>query len=69
MRLLFSALTLGLILALPAAAGDDGLTGHWKFVMYNSGQPETLWLLNLDSKDGKLTITGDVAQRRARKLR
>jgi hypothetical protein len=62
MRAVFSALTIALLLAVPAAAGDDGLTGHWKFSIYESGKPISFWLVHLESKDGKLTATADELQ-------
>jgi hypothetical protein len=41
-------LTLG-----PAPAADDPAKDNWKFTLYLQGQPQILWLLNLDNKDGK----------------
>lgn len=58
MRLLPSALVV-LILAAPVAAQDDGLTGSWKFSIYEQGQPITFWLIQLESKDGKVTATAE----------
>ena len=59
MRSLFSALALGLLLAAPVAAGDDGLTGNWKFNLFQGGQLDPFWLLRLDSKDAKLTASAE----------
>src|SRR5438309_1718188 len=59
MRFLFSALALGLLLAAPLHAGDDGLTGHWKFSIFESGQQVPWWLVHMQSKDGKLAVTAE----------
>ena len=58
MRFTFSALTIGLILAAPAVAGEDGLAGYWKFSFYEQGQPVLFWLVHLErDKDNKLTAS------------
>lgn len=57
MRFLFCTLTIGLLLAAPLHAGDDGLTGRWKFSIFEDGQSIPFWILQLDSKDGKLAAT------------
>ena len=61
MRFVFKALTLGLLLTLPhqTRAGDDGLTGYWKVTVDFGRQPTAIWLLHIQSKDGKITATGD----------
>jgi len=59
MRFIFPALAAGLLAVLPLAAGDDGLTGSWKFSIFDQGGQRTLWLVRLESKDGKLTATAD----------
>jgi hypothetical protein len=58
MRFSLPALAL-VILAGPVAAGDEGLTGYWKFNLAERNSTTTLWLLHIDSKDGKLTVTAD----------
>jgi hypothetical protein len=57
MRSFFPAFVVALLLALPAAAGEDGLSGFWKFSFFQGGNQTTAWLFRLDSKDGKLTAT------------
>ena len=59
MRWIFPVVTMGLLLAGHALAGDDGLTGHWKFIIHEGGQQISFWLLHLESKDGKLTASAD----------
>lgn len=59
MRRLFPAIVVALLLVLPAAAGEDGLTGYWKFSFYQGDTPRSLWLIRLDSKDGKLTASAE----------
>ena len=59
MRFLFSAFIIGLVLVVPVAAGDDGLTGHWRFSIFESGQQIPFWLVHLESKDGKLTAAAE----------
>lgn len=59
MRHFFPAITLGLLLAIPGFAGDDGLTGNWKLSIFDGGQQISFWLLNIESKDGKLKITAE----------
>jgi hypothetical protein len=57
MRLFSSALAF-LILAAPVAAGEDGLTGYWKFSIHEQGKPISFWLVHLDkSKDNKLIVS------------
>ncbi len=53
MRLLASAL-IGLILAAPVAAQENPLAGSWKFSIYEQGQQVTFWLVQFESKDGKV---------------
>ena len=60
MRFVFPAITLGLVLALPLSAGEDGLTGTWKLSIFDGGQQISFWLLNMQSKDGKLAVTANV---------
>jgi hypothetical protein len=60
MRFPFAALAVTLLTVLPLAAGDDGLTGNWKFSIFDQRGQQTLWLIRLDSKDGKLTASADV---------
>ena len=57
MRTAFSALACGFLLTAPVFAGDDGLTGNWKLSIFDGGQQISFWLLRMDSKDGKLTVT------------
>jgi hypothetical protein len=59
MRRLFPAIVVALLLAMPAAAGDDGLTGYWKFSFFEDGNQTSFWLVRLDSKDGKLTASAE----------
>src|SRR6516165_2220453 len=60
MRFTFPALSIGLILAAQARAGDDGLAGYWKFSVYDQGQQNSLWLVHLDKdKNNKLTVSFD----------
>jgi hypothetical protein len=59
MRLLFSALTIGLLLSAPIHAGDDGLTGRWKFSIFEDGQTIPFWIVQLESKDGKLAASAE----------
>jgi hypothetical protein len=58
-RFFFPALMVGLLMALPALGGEDGLTGNWKLVMYDGNRQTYFWLVRLDSKDGKLTATAE----------
>ena len=59
MRKLFPAVIASLLLALPVAAGDDGLTGFWKFSFFDGGNQTIAWLVRLDSRDGKLAATAE----------
>jgi hypothetical protein len=60
MRFTFPALLCGLILAAPVAAGEDGLTGSWKFSIYEQGQQISFWLVQFDKdKDSKLTASAE----------
>lgn len=59
MRYTLPAFIAGLLVTLPLTAGEDGLTGHWKFSINARGM-QTWWLVHLDSKDGKITGTLDV---------
>src|ERR1051325_3406683 len=68
MRIAISALFL-VAAGTPAFAQDDGLSGYWKFNIYEGNQPVTYWLVQLTSgKDSKLTATADALRgmRRAR---
>ncbi len=58
MRASFTVLLLGLI-AFPVTAGEDGLTGTWKLSIFDGGQQISFWLMKLESKDGKLTVTAE----------
>ena len=59
MRLIGSMLAI-VMLAAPAAAQDDGLTGYWKFNIHQQGQQTTFWLVHLDKdKDNKLTASAE----------
>ncbi|MSQ94250.1 MAG: DUF1223 domain-containing protein [Gemmataceae bacterium] len=59
MRFILTTLALALLAATPLRAGDEGLTGFWKFAIHSDG-PQTLWLIQFDkTKDGKLTATAD----------
>ncbi len=59
MRKLFPAIVVALLLAWPVVAGEDGLTGFWKFSIFQEGNPALFWLVRLDSKDGKLTASAE----------
>src|SRR2546423_3933434 len=60
MRFTFLALLCGLILTAPVAAGEDGLTGFWKFSIYEQGQQISFWLVQFDKdKDSKLTASAE----------
>jgi hypothetical protein len=55
---LFLATTLaGLTLPGVARADGDGIAGRWKFNFLQDSQTISFWLLDIDSKDGKLTGT------------
>jgi hypothetical protein len=54
MRAFLTLLLVGLT-ALPLRAGDDGLTGNWKMIIFEDNQPANLWLLRLENKAGKLS--------------
>jgi hypothetical protein len=57
MRLIISLLAVA-IMAAPAAAQDEGLTGYWKFNILQDSQLTPFWLVNLDkNKDNRLTVT------------
>lgn len=58
MRMLATLLVVGLS-AIALSAGDDGLAGNWKVVVLQGGQPGTPWLIQLESKAGKLTGTAE----------
>jgi hypothetical protein len=58
MRLL-STLVIALALIAPAAAGDEGLVGHWRFVVHDRNTQTSLWLVHLESKDGKLAAKAE----------
>ncbi|MBI1832204.1 MAG: hypothetical protein HYR84_12235, partial [Planctomycetes bacterium] len=59
MRIIVSGLV-ALILAGPLVAGEDGLTGSWKFNILSQGDVVTLWLMTIEKgKDGKLTATAE----------
>jgi hypothetical protein len=50
------ALLIGALLAAPGAArAAEALAGNWKVTILNSDQPQTLWLIQLENKDGKWT--------------
>jgi hypothetical protein len=44
-----------IVLAGLASAGDESLKGYWKVSIFKNNQAIPLWLLQLDSKDGKPT--------------
>lgn len=48
-----------LSLAVPAAAGEETLSGHWKFSLHERNTQTTFWLLHLEAKDGKLAGAAD----------
>jgi thiol-disulfide isomerase/thioredoxin len=52
-----SALLVGALLAVTGAArvADAPAAGNWKVTILNPGESETLWLIQLDEKDGKWT--------------
>jgi hypothetical protein len=56
MRLFIPAITFALVLALPLAAGEDGLSGSWKLSIFDGGRQISFWILSLKSKDGKLDV-------------
>jgi len=59
MRIIIATL-IAMLVSLPVFAGDDGLTGNWKFNILSQGDVVTLWLLTVEKgKDGKLTATAD----------
>jgi hypothetical protein len=55
----FPAFVAALLAFFPVAAGEDGLTGYWKFSFYQGTTQASFWLIRLDSKDGKLTATAE----------
>lgn len=59
MRSVLPTVLVGLLLALPASAGDDGLTGTWKLSIFDGGQQISFWLVQMQSKDGKLSVVAD----------
>src|SRR5437660_9764419 len=61
MRFMLPTFAVGLLVALPLAAGDDGLTGHWKLSI-NARGLQTWWLVHMESKDGKLSATIDAVK-------
>jgi hypothetical protein len=54
-RTLALLIGLALLTVRPAPAADDAAKDNWKFTIYLQGQPQILWLLKLDNKDGKWT--------------
>lgn len=64
MRFIAAAFVAVILLAAPVFAGEDGLTGYWKFSFYDEGQPITFWLIQLaKDKDGKLTASAEQLKR------
>ena len=57
MRFAFPAITLALLVTLPLHGGDDGLSGLWKFSIFEAGQQTSFWIVKIESKDNKLAIT------------
>ncbi len=56
MRRVIPTLLVAVLLAGPVLAGDDGLSGNWKLSLIEGSQQTSLWLLHIESKDGKLKI-------------
>src|SRR5947209_1382613 len=56
MRRMSWALLAGLLLLLPCGgrAADEGPAGNWKLSLFVEGKMQVLWLLQLESADGKL---------------
>ncbi len=59
MRRFFPAFVVTLLVVLPALGGEDGLTGYWKFSIFQGTNQSSLWLIRLDSKDGKLSANAE----------
>jgi hypothetical protein len=57
MRFAIPAMVLALFFTLPLHGGDDGLTGLWKFSIFEAGQQTSFWIVKIESKDNKLAIT------------
>jgi hypothetical protein len=53
MRFAFPAI-IGLVIAIPLQAGEDGLTGNWKLSIYEGPEQIPLWIMQMESKDGKI---------------
>jgi hypothetical protein len=59
MRLIISLLAVVFVTG-PVAAQDDGLTGYWKFSIYEQGQPISFWLVHMEKdKDNKLIASAE----------
>ena len=54
-RIAALALVLSTTFAGIAVAGGDGIAGHWKFTFLQDAQAINFWVLDFESKDGKLT--------------
>ncbi|HYV39977.1 MAG TPA: hypothetical protein VE988_30105 [Gemmataceae bacterium] len=60
---LAACLFVGIAITAAAQPGPEKLAGSWKVTFLDSGELLTFWILNLETKDGKLTGTPDaVAQ-------
>src|SRR6516162_3355341 len=57
MRRIPWALLAGLLILLPGAgrAADQGPAGNWKMSLYIEGKMQLLWLVQVESADGKVT--------------
>ncbi len=57
MRRISWALLAGLLILIPGAghAADEGPAGNWKLSLFVEGKMQVLWLVQLESADGKLT--------------
>jgi hypothetical protein len=50
-----TAVLVAVVLVCCPAAGGEGVTGSWKVTLINKGQQLTIWLIKLETKNGKLT--------------
>src|SRR5258705_13231709 len=52
---MFAVMLLAVTGAAPAAEDTAGTAGTWKITLPLQGQPRTLWLVQLEAKDGQWT--------------